>query len=341
MIITLVDDAVEAGASRAAACDILGLSARTLERWRVSDARDDQRAGPRAVPRSKLSEKERRKVIETACSSEFRNKSPKQIVPILADRGEYIASESTLYRILHEEKMVNHRGRSKAPRPAPAKPKEKVATKPRQLWSWDITYLPGVIKGTFRYMYVIMDVWSRKIVGQAVHDEENTMHAAMLIDKACRDEGIERDDVTLHSDNGSPMKGATMLATLQKLGVAASFSRPSVSNDNPFSEALFRTAKYCLASNFKAFATLEDARAWADQFVQWYNHEHLHSSIGFVTPADRHDGRDIAILEGRRKVFEAARAAHPERWSSDIRSLSRIAEVTLNPDGEVTTKKIA
>jgi transposase InsO family protein len=330
MILGLVDEAVCSGASQARACEELGVDERTLQRWRSREIGDDMRAGPSSTPGNKLSPEERAKVLQVACCVEFRDKSPKQIVPILADRGEYTASEATFYRVLREEDMMKHRGRAKAPTKR-ARPSLKVATGTCQLWSWDITYLPGPIRGTFFYLYVIVDVWSRKIVGRAVHLAESTEHAGVLIDGACVAEGIERGQLTLHSDNGSPMKGATMLATLQRLGVSASFSRPSVSDDNPYSEALFRTAKYCSMYPSKPFESVEAARAWVDRFVAWYNEEHLHSGIRFVTPSDRHAGRHLDILERRREVYEAARARHPERWGGGIRCLDPIANVILHP----------
>ena len=341
MIISLLTDAVASGAPLKAACAIIGLRARTVQRWRKQGSGDDQRKGPTAPPKSKLSEAERQTIVETACSTEFRNKSPKQIVPLLADQGIYIGSESTMYRVLREEGLLKHRGRSKAPRKPRAIPEEKVARAPRQIWSWDITYLPSSVRGQFFYLYAIMDIWSRKIVGQAVHASESADHAAALITAACKAEGIEQDQLLLHSDNGGPMKGATMLATLQKLGVTPSFSRPRVSDDNPYSEALFRTAKYWYGSTFRRFETLELAADWASDFADWYNGEHLHCGIGFITPENRHSGRTAEILDGRREVYENARRARPERWSRGIRNLDPVEEVTLHPQAQEVAAKPA
>jgi len=330
MILGLVDEAVTSGASQGRACEEIGVDERTLQRWRSSDIGDDRRAGPSSSPRNKLRPEERAKVVQIACSAEFRDKSPKQIVPLLADQGKYVGSEATIYRILRDQDLMKHRGRAKAPEKR-ARPSTKVATGACQIWSWDITYLPAPIRGTFFYLYVIVDVWSRKIVGQAVHTSESAEHAAALIKDACEAEEVERGQLLLHSDNGSPMKGATMLATLQRLGVQASFSRPSVSDDNPYSEALFRTTKYCPMYPSKPFESVNAASGWVENFVAWYNCEHLHSAIRFVTPSDRHAGRHIQVLESRREVFEAARARNPERWSQGIRSLDPIATVTLHP----------
>lgn len=300
-----------------------------MQRWRAQNVGDDRRAGPRTPPPNKLSERERREVLAVVNSPEHRDLSPKQIVPKLADRGLYLASESTIYRILRDQGQMAHRAASKPP--TSRRPDELLATAPNQVWSWDITYLKSPVRGVFFYLYLVIDIFSRKIVGAAVHETEDSQHAAELIALACRLEGIDPGQLSLHSDNGSPMKGATLLATLQQLGVMPSFSRPRVSDDNPFSEALFRTAKYRPEYPSGPFEGLEAARAWAGWFVEWYNHEHLHSGISFVTPAQRHAGQDLEILERRRAVYEAARARHPERWSGGTRNWSRVEAVRLNP----------
>ena len=202
------------------------------------------------------------------------------------------------------------------------------------MWSWDITYLPSSVRGRFYYLYMIIDVWSRMIVGWAVHESESGEHAAALAERACREHGVEAGVLTFHSDNGSPMKAATMLATLQMLGVVPSFSRPRVSDDNPFSESLFRTVKYSPAYPSKPFESLEAARTWVASFVDWYNCKHLHSGIRFVTPADRHAGRHVEILERRAAVFAEARQQHPERWTGAIRNLDPVPVVTLHSGGD-------
>jgi transposase InsO family protein len=331
MILTLIEEAVEAGARRASAASEAGLDPRTLERWRAG-AVDDERRGPRTVPANKLSVRERERVVRIATSPEYRDLSPKQIVPRLADKGTYVASESTFYRVLRHEKLLAHRGRAAAasPRHRP----EHCANAPCRVWSWDITYLRTQIRGRFFYLYLMLDVWSRKIVGWRVEDEECADLASKLLKTALKDEGHEGKNLVVHADNGGPMKGATMKATMEKLGIVSSFSRPRVSDDNPFSEALFRTAKYWIEYPRTPFASLEEARTWAAKFVAWYNHDHLHSGIGFVTPADRHTRRDTAILLGRRTVYERARRRHPERWANATRAWNAPAVVRLNPDPE-------
>jgi transposase InsO family protein len=268
--------------------------------------------------------------VEICNQPRFQSLPPSQIVPRLADEGQYIASESTFYRVLRTMDQVNLRGRAEAPKKT-KKPKEHRATAPKKLWSWDITYLASTLKGSFFYLYLIMDIFSRKIVGWEIHDTENAEHASQLIRKACLIECPQRDKLVLHSDNGSPMKGSTMLGTLQKLGIVPSFSRPSVSDDNPYSESLFRTLKYTPAYPNKPFQNIEAAREWVHLFVRWYNLEHRHSAIQFVTPDQRHRGEDRELLKKRRQIYESAKQRNPQRWSRGIRDWYRISEVWLNP----------
>jgi transposase InsO family protein len=331
MILKLIDEAVESGARLDRACDILGLTTRSVQRWREQGEHGfDRRLGPKTPPPNKLSPAERKEVLDAANRPEHRDLSPKQIVPQLADKGVYLASESTFYRILHEEDALHHREPSR-PRSV-ARPQEHVATGPFDVWSWDITYLRSAVRGAFYYLYLVEDIWSRKIVGWAVHEEESMDLAARLIDDTAIRLGCDPSGLVLHSDNGGPMKGSTMLATLERLGIVPSFSRPHVSDDNPYSEALFRTLKYRPEYPRGAFASLEAARQWVEDFVAWYNTEHLHSAIGFVTPEDRHTGRDIAILAARQRTYEAARKRNPERWARNTRNWERLEVVKLNPE---------
>jgi transposase InsO family protein len=181
------------------------------------------------------------------------------------------------------------------------------------VWSWDIAYLASSIRGSFYRLYLALDIFSRKIVAWEVHESESAAHASLKIRKACLAEGIHQAGLVLHADNGGPMKGATMLATLQQLGVVPSFSRPSVSDDNPYSESLFRTLKYTPGYPSKPFENIQAARQWVHGFVQWYNDEHRHSAIRYVTPSQRHRGEDNDLLEQRRAVYERARQKNPQR----------------------------
>jgi transposase InsO family protein len=327
-VLTLVAEAVERGSRQHTACEMVGVAARTLQRWQCPETAEDGRRGPRTAPRHALSQRERAQMVAIAARPEFCNASPHQIVPRLADRGEYLASESSCYRVLKTHDLLAHRGRAT---PAHrARPRAYEVTTPRTLFSWDITYLLSLILGQYFYLYLFLDVFSRKIVGAEVHAEESMEHSSRLLDRICRAEGIEPHQVSVHADNGGAMKGSTMLATMQRLGVMPSFSRPSVSNDNPFSESLFRTLKYCPLYPTKPFASLDAARAWVATFVQWYNEEHLHSGIRFTTPASRHAGTDTAILANRARVYHAAQRTHPSRWSGATRNWTKIARVTLN-----------
>jgi putative transposase len=325
----LVEEAVQAGASRRAAAKVVGLSSRSTRRWRKDPAKDDGRAGPRTSPAHRLTEEERARVVATANSPEFRDLSPKQIVPRLADKGVYIASESSFYRVLHAEGLMKHREHA---RPAQAhRPKEYVAAEPGRVWTWDITYLRASVRGTFYYLYLVLDVYSRKIVAAEVYAEESMRLSTDLVQATLQKEDVDPTKLVIHADNGGPMKGSTMLATLQRLGIVASFSRPNVSDDNPYVEAIFRTLKYRPGYPRKPFASLVDAAAWVKAFVLWYNTEHLHSAIRFVTPHDRHERRDVAILTARRKLYAGARTKTPRRWTGGTRNWTPIGAVVLNP----------
>ena len=332
-IIELILEARSSGARQAKACEVIGISDRTYQRWSQDNNLRDGRLDAKHTPANKLTVFERQRMIKIANSPEYADLAPCKMVPLLADKGEYIASESSFYRVLTAENQIKHRQKSTITKSI-KKPRSLTATGANQLYSWDITYLPTLVKGIFFYLYLVMDIYSRKIVGWQVYEEESSDLAADLMTDICQREKIKRHQVTLHSDNGSPMKGATMLATLQQLGIVPSFSRPSVSNDNPYSESLFRTLKYRPEYPETAFRNLSAARTWVKGFTDWYNHEHLHSAIKFVTPSQRHTGEDKNVLEKRRQVYKQARAKNPGRWSGKIRNWTPIKEVYLNPENE-------
>jgi putative transposase len=341
-IINFIDESIAAGARQRSSCKVLDISERTLQRWKndaqVETPLGDRRPGRVQTPDNALSPSERREILAVVNSTEFAHLPPTQIVPKLADDGRYIGSESTIYRVLREAKQLKHRG-SERPDQKRSKPRALCSTAPNQIFSWDITYLPTRIKGVHYYLYLFMDIFSRKIVGWQVYESESSEQASQVMIDICLRENIVANQVVLHSDNGSSMKGASMLATLQTLGVMPSFSRPSVSNDNPYSEALFKTFKYRPDYPQHAFEDLMAARTWVGTFVRWYNHEHRHSAINFVTPAQRHNGEDMALLAKRIEVYEAAKACNPGRWSGGIRNWERVNVVHLNPnqiDGEKT-----
>jgi transposase InsO family protein len=335
MAIDSIAIAVLHGARQQPACEIIGITVRTLQYWRLGGV-TDQRQIVKKEPANKLSKLEREKILALCNCEEFMNLPPNQIVPTLADRGIFWASESSFYRILRQANQLHHRGRSAKPT-ATERPRPYVATGSNQVWSWDITYLTSSIRGHFYYLYLFMDIYSRKIVGWEVYVNESAEQAADVLRKARFAETLPLSyELVLHSDNGSPMKGATMLATMQKMGVVPSFSRPSVSNDNPFSEALFKTLKYVPSYPSKPFESLDEARRWVATFCTWYNHSHRHSGLKFVTPVQRHNGADIAILEQRKCVYEEAKKLHPERWSGKTRDWNHESRVKLNPGNEQT-----
>ncbi|MDO9181479.1 MAG: IS3 family transposase, partial [Bacteriovorax sp.] len=304
------------GVSKKKTCEVLSLNYRSVVRWEKNKLRPDQRKGPKSCSYA-LSIEEKEVVIKTATSDEFKDSSPRQIVPTLADRGIFIASESSFYKVLKEYKMIKHRGKSK--RPEARAVQGLLATSPNKVWSWDITYLNSPIKGKFYYLYLVMDVFSRMIIGWRIEEEQSSEYASALIDHCCRKFRIKKKQLSLHSDNGGPMKGATMLATLYKLGVVPSFSRPRVSDDNPFSESLFKTIKYH-ASMPANGTTMEKYKGWMNTLENWYNNKHLHSQINYVTPASRHFGTDKEILEKRKVVYQIAKEANPNRWKKKERS---------------------
>jgi transposase InsO family protein len=206
------------------------------------------------------------------------------------------------------------------------------------VWSWDITWLPAPIRGMFFYLYMIMDIYSRKVVAWEVHAMESAELAAGLVQKAILSEGCLLDPPVLHADNGGPQKGFTMKAKLEALGVTPSYSRPRVSNDNPYSESLFRTFKYRPEYPVKGFDSIDTARQWVSFFVKWYNEEHRHSAIRYVTPSQRHRGEDLNILANRRRVYRQAKRQRPDRWSGKTRNWEPIDEVWLNCPEDAETK---
>jgi putative transposase len=331
VILAAIDEAVATGARLSAACGIAGLAARTVQRWRLRPDGDDLRHAPRGRPRNALAAEETAQVLAVMTSPRYAALSPKQLVPLLADEGLYLASESTMYRLRRRLGLgcsIKSMPRTHVTRASTV----HRATEPNQVWSWDITYLPTTTRGHFLYLYLIMDVWSRRVVGWDVFEREGADHAAELFQRVCSETAIDPAGLVLHSDNGKPMRGSTMIATLQWLGVVPSFSRPHVSNDNPYSEALFRTLKYAAAYPKLPFADGDAARRWVERFVAWYNTEHRHSGIRYVTPDERHSGRDTEILARRHALYTGARNANPERWTRSTRNWSPIGLVLLNPN---------
>jgi putative transposase len=329
-----ISTATTAGARLHLACNTAGVNVRTLQRWKASNGLvggDGRPGAVRPTPSHALSEQERIKLLQVANEPRFSAVPPARIVPMLADEGTYLASESSFSRVLRAHGQTTHRGRAKAPK-AVRPPTTHVARAPRQVWCWDMTYLPAVVMGRWFHLYLILDLYSRKIVGWEVHDSDHSDHAVHLVRRTALSEGIATlaDKPVLHGDNGSTLKATTVLAMLNYPGVKPSYSRPRMSDDNAYAESLFCTAKFRPEFPAKGFADLQQARAWATDFVRWYNIEHRHSGIRYVSPAQRHAGQDHAILAARHAVYQQAREAHPPRWSRATRNWSPVGAVTLN-----------
>lgn len=302
-------EAVRAGARKEKACELLGITVRTVQQWQKYGTADRRRGAAKRVPR-KLSCAERQEVLDLCATERFRDLTPHEIVPTLAEEGRYVASEATFYRVLRAANQVHHRSEMKPKRCSP-KPSEQIATGPNQVWCWDITWLPLRVRGMFVYAYVIIDVYDRSIVGWAIHDREDAQLARELFEYLQTRMNLR--GVHLHSDNGGPMKGLSLLALLYVLGVSTSYSRPRVSDDNPFIESFFKTLKYT-AGYPGRFVDLQHARTWMADFVDWYNTAHRHSALGYVTPHQRRTGVDRELFHQRNQTLAQARGLYPERW---------------------------
>jgi putative transposase len=293
--------------SISAACQALGVPRSSFYR-----ARQPKRAPkPRPTPERALKPQEKEQVRQVLNSEPFQDSAPREVYAALLDQGQYLCSWSTMYRILKERDLVCER-RNQLRHPTYTKP-ELLATGPNQLWSWDITKLRGPAKWTYFYLYTILDVFSRYVVGWLIAERESASQAEHLIGETCAKQGIEPDQLTLHADRGSAMISKTVALLLADLGVTKTHSRPHVSNDNPYSESQFKTMKYRPGYPDR-FGSIQDARAWARPFFHWYNHQHYHTGLALLTPATVHYGQAQAVLERRQETLQAAYAAHPERF---------------------------
>ncbi|MGQ5287931.1 IS3 family transposase [Pectobacterium actinidiae] len=327
-----INEAVASGARLMIACREVNLSLRSLRRWQRS-SRDRRPDAIRPVPLNQLSAEEESRIRDVCHEPEYASLPPSQIVPRLADKGLYLASESTFYRILRRSGEVHRRGRQIRQQKVSV-PTTFTATGPCQVWSWGITWLPSVVRGRWFYLYMIIDLYSRKTTGYEVHETESGEQAAALMQRSVMREGCWRQPLVLHADNGAAMKSQTLQMKLHELNITPSHSRPRVSNDNAYSESLFRTLKYVPQWPSSGFRTLIEARQWVDKFTRWYNEEHRHSGIRYVTPGQRHRGEDNVLLKQRDDLYRTAQKAHPERWSGKTRNWQSEGPVTLNPERE-------
>ncbi len=310
------------------ACEALGVPRSSLYQARQPDTP----SSPRALSKRALSDAERQAVRDVLNSERFVDCAPRQVYATLLDESVYLCSWRTMYRILDEYQEVRER-RNLVSHPAYAKP-ELLATAPNQLWSWDITKLLGPAKWTYFYLYVILDVFSRYVVGWMVAEREAASLAEALIAETCAKHHIRRDQLTLHADRGSSMRSKPVALLLSDLGVTKTHSRPYTSNDNPFSEAQFKTLKY--RPDFpERFGSLADARTWAQPFFHWYNHEHYHTGLNLMTPAMVHYGVAETIRGQRNQVLQVAFAAHPERFVRGVPVVPDLPRaVWINPPAE-------
>jgi putative transposase len=319
--------------STVTACDALGVPRATYYRdmaVAVSPVAETRVSHP-----SSVTDAEKSLILAELTSERFCDVAVPEIHAALLDEGRYLCSISTMYRLLHRVDMLNERrslvSRAHHPRP------ELLATAPNQVWSWDITKLKGPAKWNYFYLYVIMDIFSRFVVGWMVARREQGNLARSFIEECCERQKVERDQLTLHSDRGSPMKSKPVAFLLSDLGVTKSHSRPHVSNDNPFSESQFKTLKY--RPDFpERFGSLEDSRGFCGDFFSWYNDEHHHSGIAMLTPSDLHYGRGGAVLAARHQTMMAAFAENPRRFNGRPPKLTELpTEVWIN---KPTTRKV-
>ncbi len=311
------------------ACRALAVSRATFyRRLKPSTGRKQ----PRPTPARALSCAERDAVRETLCSPRFVDRAPAEVVATLLDKGTYLCSERTMYRILAADAPVRER-RNQLRHPRYVKP-ELVATAPNQVWSWDITKLKGPRTWIWYYLYVLLDIFSRYVVGWMVAERESTALAKQLIEESCSKQGVAPGELILHSDRGSPMTSQGTAQLLARLGVIRSLSRPRVSDDNPFSEAHFKTLKY--HPDFPdRFGSMEHSLSFSRTFFPWYNTEHRHSGISMLTPEVVHYGRAISVLDQRREVLAAAYQAHQERFVRGLPIPKQLPQaVWINPPGK-------
>lgn len=326
MAVLLITEAFEAGARLFAACEILGIHTRTYLRWKNGSVKDRRKGTARNIA-NKLTYDERQEIIKICCLPQYRDLNPYEIYVNLLEEGVYLASVRTIYRVLKADGLLHHRSNTRSPRPV-KKPEQLIATGINQVWCWDITYLKTDIAGIYYFKYTVIDIWNREIAGWTVSENESPEVAEKLFKQLSA--GKEIAFLRLHSDNGNAMKGGTMLMTLYSLGITPSFSRPRVSDDNPYIESFFKTMKYH-PSYPRRFSSIEEARKWCTYFVDWYNTVHRHSGIGWVTPEQRRLGIDSELFRKRNDTLMKAYIEKPERFKRPPRLWEKQVKVILHP----------
>ncbi len=326
----LIQKASADGARIIACCDTLDISVRTYQRWNAGDIIDKRKGAKKMIPR-KLSVAEEEKLISLCCSKRYQDMNPYEIFVNLLEEGIYVASISTIYRVLRKKNLIHNRSNRKGKK-STSKPPQVIATGPNQIWCWDITWLPSAVKGIFYYAYTIIDIWDRSIIGWVIHPEERDEHSKNLFNSVLAEQNYP--NVHIHSDNGSPMKGLSLLALYRDLKISNSYSRPRVSNDNPFIESFFGTMKKSIKYP-KAFKSLSDARTWFADFINCYNNEHRHSGIYYCTPNQLRTGVYTEILQKRNHTMFDAYKRNLQRWSSTPKQWNLQHVVYLNPTNEL------
>ena len=326
---TIVEDlAVEVGVKRA--CEVLDVPRSRIYRSR----HPKMEPKPRPTPARALSYSERFVVRDVLNSERFVDLAPRQVYARLLDEGQYLCHWSTMYRILRDHDEVRER-RNQRQHPVYEKP-ELLAEAPNQVWTWDITKLRGPYKGKYFALYVVLDMFSRYVVGWMIAERELASLAKTLIEQSCQKEGIQKAHLTIHSDNGKVMRSKSLALLYADLGINASFTRPYTSDDNPYSEAQFKTLKY-RPTYPDRFGSIHEAHAWARRFFSWYNHDHYHTGLNLLTPASVHHGQASGIQQQRQQVLTTAFVAHPERF---VKAKPVVAEppqaVWINPPKEVS-----
>ncbi len=299
---------------RKPSCEALGVPRSTFYRHLNNKPVGEKKLRPR--PPLALTNTERQTVVDILHSEQFQDKAPYQVYATLLDEGQYHCSIRTMYRILSAEHDGVKERRKQVQRPNYTKP-ELLATAPNQVWSWDITKLKGPAKWTYYYLYVIIDIYSRYIVGWMVAHREQTALAKRLIEQSCIKQNIQPGQLTIHADRGSSMKSKGVANLLVDLGVTKTHSRPHVSNDNPYSESQFKTLKYCPQFPDR-FGSIHDARSFCQPFFGWYNNQHYHSGIALMTPENVHYGLAEQINEVRSQVLKTAFLEHPNRFKGNV-----------------------
>lgn len=325
LAIELIDEAVEAEARLQKACEALEISVATYRRWKKGSLVDQRKGAEKYVAR-KLSTVEEQEILNQCNNDEYKDDNPWKIHASLLDKGIYIASVSTFYRVLRRQGLIHKRGKGRCGH-SYSKPPALIASGPNQVWCWDITWVKSDVKGLYYYSYVIIDIWDRSIVKWSIHDREDESLARELFVRATRDNPTPH--LFVHSDNGTPMKGTSLLGLFHELGIVNSYSRPRISNDNPFIESFFKTLKYNVGYP-KNFKSIKYARIWFSRFIHWYNNEHAHSGTHFITPAQLRNGDYTGIIKRRNTVLQQARQKHPERFGKTLKQYPAEHVVVLN-----------